>query len=262
MLGPIALLLLLASAHGLLARTLTAAGDRFGFPYGLPRVVDPFGVLENDRLDGENAGDLGTTVELLVDVDCGTLSLQPDGGFQYDVGPGFPGSDRFVYRGVFGTVADTATVELSAREGGPTVFTCWDETACLDEARRLGTAESLERTDHRVLRPGAGGRPAGADPRSAWTGGPHPVRRAAGRRTADAGVGRARSEWTTGGRGDVLRPDGRGRAGGDAEGVGRSVGGPRTTERGRDCVARPPGFEPGTVGLEVRCSIQLSYGRA
>ena len=27
-------------------------------------------------------------------------------------------------------------------------------------------------------------------------------------------------------------------------------------------MARPPGFEPGTDGLEIRCSFQLSYGRA
>jgi hypothetical protein len=35
----------------------------------------------------------------------------------------------------------------------------------------------------------------------------------------------------------------------------------RNVRRERGPVARPEGLEPPTVGLEIRCSIQLSYGR-
>lgn len=36
---------------------------------------------------------------------------------------------------------------------------------------------------------------------------------------------------------------------------------PSMTGKHHGLLARPPGFEPGTVALEGRCSIQLSYGR-
>jgi len=46
--------------------------------------------------------------------------------------------DSFVYRARFGGVTATATVTLSACEGGPQLFTCWKEAAYLQTAAELG----------------------------------------------------------------------------------------------------------------------------
>jgi hypothetical protein len=42
-----------------LAQELVAHDDVYGIPFGISLEVDPFGVLENDTLDGEPAGEAG-----------------------------------------------------------------------------------------------------------------------------------------------------------------------------------------------------------
>jgi hypothetical protein len=120
------------------AQLLQANDNELSVPYGLSLVVDAFGVLDNDILDGENAGENGATAELVQDVSHGSLALGSDGSFTYTVGPTFEGSDQFVYRAVFGAVSSQATVTLTACEGGPPIYTCWKEAAFLALAAANG----------------------------------------------------------------------------------------------------------------------------
>ncbi len=131
-------MLLMVSAVSVQAQVLTAYDDDFGIPFGITMVIEAFGVLDNDILDGENAGESGSTAELVTDVVHGTLVLNSDGSFTYSPGPTFDGSDSFVYRAVFGAVSNQATVRLIACTGGPDVFVCWNETAFLTKASEYG----------------------------------------------------------------------------------------------------------------------------
>ena len=126
------------------AQVLVANDDSFSIPFGEPLVVEAFGILDNDLLDGEAAGENGATSELVTDVSHGTLTLNPDGSFSYFPGATFDGTDNFVYRAVFAAVSAQATVTLSACSGGPDVFTCWNETAFLAKAAESGLASFQE----------------------------------------------------------------------------------------------------------------------
>jgi hypothetical protein len=121
------------------AQSLTANDDLYSIPFGSPSlVVEAFGVLDNDDLDGEPAGEAGATAQLVSDVSHGTLSLASDGSFTYAPGPTFDGTDSFVYEAVYAAVTSQATVTLSACSGGPEVFTCWKEGAFLAMAAAAG----------------------------------------------------------------------------------------------------------------------------
>ncbi len=121
------------------AQVLVANDDEFGIPWGLTLVVEEPGVLENDTLDGENAGESGATAELVSDASHGTLVLASDGSFTYSPGPSFDGSDSFIYRAVASPATPVeATVVLTACSGGPQIFTCWNETAFRAKVAELG----------------------------------------------------------------------------------------------------------------------------
>ena len=126
------------------AQVLLAEDDSYGVPFGETLVVEAFGVLDNDTLDGEAAGESGATAELVTDVSHGTLALSPDGSFSYIPGASFDGTDSFVYRAVFASASDEATVTLTACSGGPEIFDCWNESAFLAMAAELGYAHFEE----------------------------------------------------------------------------------------------------------------------
>jgi len=140
-------LLILFGSGSAFAQVLVAINDHFGIPFGEPLVVEFYGILDNDLLNGESAGENGATAELVTDVSHGTLALNPNGSFSYSPGPTFDGSDSFVYRADYAPVSDQATVTLSACSGGPDVFTCWNETAFLAMAAEwslVGFQEGFE----------------------------------------------------------------------------------------------------------------------
>ena len=133
------LALLLAAISGPAnAQNLVAEADSYDVPHGEALVVEAFGLLDNDTLDGEAAGENGATAELITDTSHGTLALSSDGSFTYSPGASFNGADTFVYRAVFGGVSDSATVTLTACTGGPQIFTCWKQGAFLAKAAALG----------------------------------------------------------------------------------------------------------------------------
>lgn len=136
-----ALLLLASSAP---AQTLTAEDDLFYVPQAATLIIDAFGVLDNDLLDGESAGENGAGAELVADVSHGTLVLGADGSFTYSPGIDFDGTDQFVYRASFGGVTDEASVTLSACTNGPQVSTCWKQGAFLAKAAELGHPSFFE----------------------------------------------------------------------------------------------------------------------
>lgn len=152
-------------ATGFAHAALVTVEDSYGIPVSRVLTVEAFGVLDNDTLDGQTAGNNNVTATLHTDVSKGTLScpgvgagICADGSFEYTPGPGFDGYDTFQYQAVFGSTSEISpptTVTLSACSGGPTVYTCWHEVPYLAKLTELSYdtfQESFEGTAWDVAR--------------------------------------------------------------------------------------------------------------
>ena len=146
-----AIWVLLCLPLGAHAVSLIAIDDLYQVPYFDPVIVEPFGVMENDMLDGNNAGEEGATVTLVSGVSKGVLTcpgvgpgLCSDGSFEYQYSAGFNGTDSFTYQATFaGITSPVATVTLSACTGGP-VYSCWKLSAYLAKLAELGYTHLYE----------------------------------------------------------------------------------------------------------------------
>jgi len=141
-------LLFVASSFAHAAVPVTASDD-YGIPSSKILIVENPGVLANDTLGGVDAADAGVTVTVTrqTSVTKGVLScpdnilleICSDGSFQYmpdDIL--FDGEDTFQYTAHAPTgETATATVTLSACTGGPTIFSCWHESAYLAKLSTL-----------------------------------------------------------------------------------------------------------------------------
>ena len=80
------LLWTVGSAHA----QLVAVGDVYAVPLAQPLVVEAFGVLDNDTLDGQAAGENGATAELVSTVSHGTLQCESNPLSSLCAGGSFP----------------------------------------------------------------------------------------------------------------------------------------------------------------------------
>ena len=137
---------LVAALGGTAQAQLVAVDDLYRVPYRALLVAEAPGVLGNDTIDGEPVADQGGNAELLDYPYYGFLSCEsaptfdlcPDGSFTYTPDPSFPGFDSFTYQVDVGGELAQATVTLSACNGGPTRFVCWQEAAYLATLGELG----------------------------------------------------------------------------------------------------------------------------